>query len=156
MFTVDSNYQTKQYTSQYFASQLITQEWAQPGTGTHRVFAATSDITDPAGHVLVTAYSLLRPDRQWALMLINKDQMNSHEVQIVFQNAGEATQHFNGPVDRITFGSEQYQWHPAPLPTGGSADPDGPPSRSKISAGAGTAYTLPKASITVLRGKTSD
>ena len=156
MFTMDSNYQTKQYTSQYFASQLITQEWAQPGNGTHKVFAATSDITDPAGHVLVTAYSLLRPDGQWALMLINKDQMNSHEVQIVFQNAGEATQHFSGPVDRITFGSEQYQWHPAPLPTGGSADPDGPPSRSKISAAAGTAYTLPKASITVLRGKTSD
>jgi len=96
MFTMDSNYQTKQYTSQYFASQLITQEWAQPGNGTHKVFAATSDITDPAGHVLVTAYSLLRPDGQWALMLINKDQMNSHEVQIVFQNAGEATQHFSG------------------------------------------------------------
>src|SRR5947208_10986427 len=49
MFTVDSNYQIKQYTSQYFASQLITQEWAQPGNGTHKVFAATSDITDPAG-----------------------------------------------------------------------------------------------------------
>ncbi len=155
MFTVDSNYQIKQYTSQFFASQLITQEWAQPGNGTHKVFSATSDITEPAGHVLVTAYSLLRPDGQWALMLINKDQMNSHEAQIVFQN-GSAAQHFSGPIDRITFGSEQYQWHPSQLPTGGSADPDGPASKSRITAGAGTIYTLPKASITVLRGKTAD
>ena len=32
MFTTDSNFHIEQYTSQYFASQLITQEWAQPGT----------------------------------------------------------------------------------------------------------------------------
>ncbi len=31
MFTVDSKYQIQQPTSQYFASQLINQEWVQPG-----------------------------------------------------------------------------------------------------------------------------
>jgi hypothetical protein len=86
-------------------------------------------------------------------MLINKDQQNSHAPQISFQN-GSAAQHFTGAIDMITFGSEQYQWHPAPL--GGSADPDGPAVRSKITAVAGTTYTLPKASITVLRGRVAD
>ncbi len=150
MFTTDSNFHIEQYTSQYFASQLITQEWAQPGTSVHKVFPATSDISDPAGHILVTAYALLRPDGQWALMLINKDQINSHQAQIVFQHANTA-RHFAGVIDRITFGSEQYQWHPSL--TGGSADPDGPASKSEIKANAGTTYTLPKASITVLRGR---
>jgi NedA-like, galactose-binding domain len=150
MFTTDKDFHIQQYTSQYFASQLITQEWAQPGTSVHKVFPATSDITDPAGHLLVTAYALLRPDGQWALMLINKDQLNSHQARILFQDTNTA-RHFAGAIDRITFGSEQYQWHPTL--TGGSADPDGPASKSEIKAAAGTTYTLPKASITVLRGR---
>jgi hypothetical protein len=83
-------------------------------------------------------------------MLINKDQLNSHETKIVFHNA-EATLRFAGAIERITFGSDQYQWHPTS--TGGSADPDGPASKSKITADAQTTYTLPKASITVLRGR---
>ena len=61
MFTVDANYQIQQPTSQFFASQLITQEWAQPGSGAHRVFPAASDVVDGADHTLVTAYALSRP-----------------------------------------------------------------------------------------------
>jgi hypothetical protein len=73
MFTVDADYQVQQYTSQFFASQLINLEWVLPGGGEHRVFPATSDVRDPAGHVLVTAYALQRPDGQWSVMLVNKD-----------------------------------------------------------------------------------
>jgi F5/8 type C domain len=153
MFTVDKDFQIKQLTSQYFASQLITQEWVQPGSGIHKVFPATSDIADPAGHALVTAYAVLRPDSQWALMVVNKDQQNSHSIRINFQD-GDAAHHFAGSVDMITFGSEQYQWHPSP--TGGSADPDGPTARSKITAAAQTTYTLPKASVVILRGSVAD
>jgi len=36
---------------------------------------------------------------------------------------------------------------------GGHADPDGPPSKSTVDGGAEAHYQLPKASITVLRGK---
>ena len=114
------------------------------------MFRASSDITDPAGHILVTAYALLRPDGQWALMLINKDQLSAQDVRIVLQD-GTAGWHFAGEIDRITFGSEQYQWHPSL--TGGSADPDGPAFKSKVTAVPDTRYTLPKASITVLRGR---
>jgi hypothetical protein len=56
-------------------------------------------------------------------------------------------------VAMVTFGSEQYQWHSEPTSVnGGSADPDGPAARSTIQAGANTMFTLPKASVTVLRG----
>jgi hypothetical protein len=152
MFTVDTNYQPKQFTSQYFASQLITQEWAQPGNGVQNVFPAASDVTDPAGHLIVTAYALLRPDGQWALMVINKDQMSPRAVQIAFDN-GSGIKHFAGAVDVISFGTEQYQWRPAPAPGGGTADPDGPAVRSKITATPARSYTLPKASVTILRGR---
>jgi hypothetical protein len=151
MFAVDKDYQIKQPTSQYFASQLINLEWVQPGNGAHKVFPATSDIVDPAGHTLVTAYAVHRPDGQWALMIVNKDQENSHEVRLAFHDANANTDnHFAGQIDRITFGSEQYSWV-ANL-DGGSASPDGPAAKSQIASAPTTTYVLPKASVTVLRG----
>ncbi len=153
MFSVDSNYQIQQPVSQYFASQLINLEWAQPGNGKHTLFPAESDISDSAGHALVTAYAVLRPDGQWALMIVNKDQGNPHAVKIEFEGANDVESFFTGSVDVRTFGSEQYVWHPTPA--GGSADPDGPIARSTISADRNTTFTLPKASVTVIRGKTA-
>lgn len=151
MFTTTKDYEILQPTSQYFAAQMINLEWVQPGNGEHRVFPSTSDIEDAAGHTLVTSYALLRPDGQWSLMLVNKDQENPHTVKILFEDSPNGKDnHFQGPVDVVTFGSEQYQWHSDTK--GGTADPDGPPARSTIAADSGTAYLLPKASVTVIRG----
>jgi F5/8 type C domain len=150
MFRADANYKIQQPISQYFASQLINLEWVQPGDGEHRLFRAEGDIEDPAGHKLVTAYALQRPDGQTSLLLINKDQLNAHTVHLQF-SGGPAERYMSGPVQSVTFGSEQYQWHPSE--TGGNADPDGPAARSSISARSDTGYMLPKASMTVIRGK---
>jgi hypothetical protein len=153
-FSANANLQLQQPLSQFFASQLINLEWVQPGDGAHRLFPAASDIEDGAGHNLVTAYAALRPDQQWSLMLVNKDQENSHKVRIVFHDAKQNTDaSFAGPVDMISFGSTQYQWHPNV--NGGTADPDGPPSRSTVSVSPGSEFELPKASVTVLRGSLS-
>jgi hypothetical protein len=152
MFNVDKSEQIKQPVSQYFASQLINLEWAQPGNGKHQVFPASVDIDDPAGHKLVTAYAVKRPDGQWALMIVNKDQENSHSIRLAFHDASSNSNSlFAGPVDMITFGSAQYHWNPEP--NGGTANPDGPPVKSQVTAGPATTYTLPKASVTVLRGQ---
>jgi hypothetical protein len=152
MFNVDKNYQITQPIAQYFASQLINLEWVQPGNGKHRVFPATADVVDSAGHALVTAYAVQRPDGKWALMIVNKDQENDHSIRLVFHDANTNTDSlFTGPVDMITFGSAQYRWNPEP--NGGNANPDGPSAKSLITAGPTTTYTLPKASVTVLRGE---
>jgi hypothetical protein len=151
LFTVDKEFQIKQPTSQYFASQLINLEWAQPGNGKHQVFPAGADIVDPAGHLLVTAYAVQRPDGQWALMVINKDQENQHSIRVVFLDASKSRESaFSGSVEVVTFGSQQYHWNADP--TGGSANPDGPVARSQVTASAETVFPLPKASVTVLRG----
>jgi hypothetical protein len=153
MFMVDDHYQIKQRTAQFFAAQMLTQEWAQPGDAEHRQFLAASDVKDSDGNVLVTAYALQRPDGQWSLMLINKDHDNAHSIRISFRNQAAAAQRFAGPVTMITFGKTQYQWHPDRKR--GHADPDNPPERSTISASEKTQYNLPAASVTVLRGKIS-
>jgi hypothetical protein len=149
---VDKDFQIKGHLSQYFASQLITHEWAQPVDQPHRLFAvSTSDPPARLGQP-VTAYALLRPDGQWALLLVNRDHDRPHSVTITFRNGEEGSvQHFNGTVTQINFGSTQYQWHNRE--ENSYADPDGPPSHSTLIATDQTRYEIPKASIVVLRGR---
>jgi hypothetical protein len=152
MFTADENFQIKQATSQYFASRLINLEWVKPGDEIHRAYRASCDLQDGAGHALVSAYALERPDGQWSLMLVNRDQLSSHTVRVVFEDA-IAGQHgfFEHPVTMVTFGSEQYAWHADG--SNGHPEPDGPAVTSTVPGGAEALFTLPKASLTVLRAK---
>jgi hypothetical protein len=152
MFMVDKDYKIRSKTSQYFGAQLITQEWVEPSDAEHRLFRAASDVKDSAGHVLVTAYAVLRPDGQWSLLVINKDHENAHPVHIQFDDLdARPASAFAGQVIMVTFGKNQYRWHPNRKQ--GYADPAGPAARSAIAATADTVFTLPPASLTVLRGK---
>jgi hypothetical protein len=170
MFTVDINYQIQQPLSQFFVSQLINLEWVQPGSGEHRVFPAKGDVDDGAGHALVTAYAVKRPDGQWSVMAVNRDQQNAHRVRILFQDqTAQGASFLSGPVEISTFGKNQYQWHPAETrfmahsehageqpvvaTTKGTADPDGPVMHSRQTGGKDALYDLPAASVVVIRGK---
>jgi hypothetical protein len=84
-------------------------------------------------------------------MLVNRDETTPHTVRVVFQDA-KSKRHasFSGPVTFVSFGSEQYVWindgpnsHP---------DPDHPPVATLLQGPPAT-FTLPKASITVVRGR---
>jgi len=152
LFMVDEHYAIQQPTSQYFAAQMITQEWAQPIDKENVQYLATSDVRDDQGHTLVTAYALHRPDGQWSLMLINKDHDKAHPVRVLFQNSRDSKNAFYiDKVAEITFGKEQYQWHPDRKK--GHAEPDGPPKSLVVDGGEAAVYSLPAASVTVLRGR---
>ena len=169
MFTIDASYQIQQPLAQFFVAQLINLEWVQPGGSDHQVFAAKSDVQDGAGHALVTAYAVQRPDGTWALMAVNRDQQNAHRVRIVFDGPAQKANAFSGNVDISTFGSEQYQWHPAQTrfmahaesaaqhtivaSSEGWADPDGPILHATQKAARDSMYGLPAASVVVIRGK---
>jgi hypothetical protein len=172
MFTVDASYKIQQPLAQFFVAQLINLEWVQSGGGEHQVYSAKSDIDDGAGRELVTAYALKRPDGEWSLLVVNRDQENAHRVRIVFRGAvpgkPDSSAGFAGPVEFATFGSAQYKWNPprtrfmahaeiAAAPTvvaytNGTADPDGPILRSKPIGAKDTLYDLPAASVVVIRG----
>jgi hypothetical protein len=152
LFNVDADFQVKGRFAQYFASQLLTREWVQPVDATHRVFRASSDVRDATGNVLVTGYALERPDGTWSLLLINKDREKAHAVRIALHDAdGKSDRFLSGAVDVVSFGAEQYVWHAGGAK--GYADPDGPALRTNVRGDAKTEYLLPKASITVVRGK---
>jgi hypothetical protein len=152
-FVANEKLEIQQHSSQYFASQMINLEWVKHGAGLHELFPADADVRDDAGHVLLTAYAVKRPGGEWSLMLINKDPSNAHAVKIEFADAsGKQPKHFIGPVTMVTFGGEQYVWHPDG--TKSHADPDGPPVTKTLNGKSGEAVTLPKASVTVLRGRT--
>jgi hypothetical protein len=136
----------------------------QPVDAIHKLFKVTSDVKDKDGNILVTAYAVERPDGLWSVMLINKDQDNDHSVKVAFADAATGSRFFSGTVESVVFGAAEYQFHPDPVqPTGGRggrgaisghADPDGPPSKSTVTAASPeTQYQLPKSSIIVLRGK---
>jgi hypothetical protein len=152
MFLVDRDFRITNYNASYFAAQLINLEWVQPVDQMHKVYRAASDARDPFGNLLVTAYVVERPDGQWSLMLVNKDRERAHGVAIRFADAGgKPDRYFTGAVDRITFGADEYQWRPNGAD--GHADPDGPQAKSMVNGRKDAVYSLPKASITVLRGR---
>ncbi|MGA8288586.1 MAG: discoidin domain-containing protein [Acidobacteriaceae bacterium] len=138
------------YMAFYHAGRMINEEWVTHRTGMHHLYSVDVGIQDVAGNDLVTSYAVRRPDGHWALLLINKDRENAHAVRVAFAN-GDAAGYFLGAVRVVTFGSEQYVWHGADATA--HADPDLPPVVSSVDASAQTMFTLPKASVTVLRGE---
>ena len=171
MFTVDAGYKIQQPLAQFFVSQLINTEWAEMAGGEHQVYSAKSDVEDGASRDLVTAYALKRPDGQWSLLVVNRDQENAHRLRIEFRSVEGPAAALTGPVEMATFGSAQYKWNPprtrfvahadvAGGPTvvsytNGTADPDGPIVRTKQNVGKDTVYEFPAASVVVIRGKTA-
>jgi len=149
-FVSNEHYDIKGYTSPYFAAHMINLEWVQHRSGVHTMFQSSADIRDSEGNALVTSYAVHRPDGNWSLMLVNRDENNPHGVRVVFDDSGKSAS-FSGPVTFVTFGSEQYVWINDGLNS--HADPDNPPVATSVAANAGTTFTMPKASITVLRGK---
>jgi len=149
-YVADENLNIKTFTAQYHASRLINLEWVEHRAGEHKLYPASCDLKDEAGHTLVTAYAVTRPDGDWSLMVINKDQSNPHAVNIAFDGLGSSPKSFSGPIALITFGSDQYMWKSAGA--NGHPDPNNPPLTQTLPS-ATRSITLPKASVTILRGK---
>ena len=90
--------EVKGYTSPYFAAHMINLEWVQHRSGVHSMVPASVNIKDSDGNLLVTSYAVHRPDGNWSLMLVNRDESNPHTVRVVFEDAKSKT-------GRIFFGS---------------------------------------------------
>jgi len=133
----------------YYGARLLTQEWTQPGAGRHELYLATVDEPAQQDKSLITAYPVLRPDRLWALLVINKDPSNAHTVVVKFQNENDGSQsEFEGAVDLYQYSRKQYEL---------SADKEEPypirdlPPEHRTQRGA-TSFEVPAYSITVIRG----
>ena len=120
---------------------MINLEWVQHRSGVHQMFPSASGTED------VTSYAVHRPDGNWSLLLVNRNETEARAIRVAFADS-KGKRSFAGPVTMVTFGSEQYVWKAEGAKS--YADPDGPPVARVIQ---GSEFTLPKASVTVLRGK---
>ncbi len=147
------NYKVLGYPPQYLAAQVITKEWVQPIDAPHKQFKAASDVNDAAGNVMVTAYAVERPGRT-----VVGDAGQSRPVQ---RPRGESR---SSPERKgSTTATSQARWTASPSDrtsiSGIAKEPADMrtrtvhPSKSKVDGGAEQLYQLPKASITVLRGR---
>jgi hypothetical protein len=151
-FVANEKLEIRQYTAQYFASQLINLDWVKHGAGVHELYPALVDEKDDAGHELITAYAAKRPDGEWSLLLVNKDPSNPHEVSLAFDDGGNSSAaQFAGAVKVISFGQAEYVWHSAGAKS--YAEPDGPAKRSTVNWKSGDKILLPNASVTVVTGR---
>jgi F5/8 type C domain-containing protein len=149
-FISDNDYNINGYTAFYWAAHMINLEWVAHRSGVHHMFPSSTGIQDSEGNVLVTSYAVHRPDGNWSLMLVNRDETTPHPVRVVFEDS-KSTASFSGPVAFVTFGSEQYVWKNDGKNS--QADPDNPPTGTTVAGGPQATFVLPKASVTVLRGK---
>jgi hypothetical protein len=144
--------------STYYAAQLLTKEWTQPVSEQHEMFPVTlkeANNSAKAGvtRSAVTVYAVRRPDKQWAVLAINKDPKRATQLDVEF-NLPNAKQplSFVGQVDVIQFSRQQYAWH--------DDGPNGHPIRSfppaQFTREASPSYELPPYSLTILRGKIAD
>ncbi|MGB6725405.1 MAG: discoidin domain-containing protein [Terracidiphilus sp.] len=151
-FVAGPNLEIKQYTAQFFASQILNLDWVKHGGGIHQLYPASANLHDETGRDLITAYPVELPDGDWSLLIINKDPSNAHEVKIRFEKSGVDTgAQFEGTVKFVTFGAAEYVWHSSEGTS--HADPDGPPARGEVQWKDGQSFLLPEASMTVLVGK---
>ncbi|KAF5406862.1 MAG: hypothetical protein Udaeo2_30630 [Candidatus Udaeobacter sp.] len=139
--------------SAYHAAQLITKEWMQPTNETHEIFSVTITGQKQTSPRVITVYAVRRPDKQWALLAINKDPNRAARLTVQFKLPGTQRQvSFAGDVDVIQFSREQYVWH--------DDGPNGYPSRSlspaRFTRKASSLYDLPPYSLTILRGRLPD
>jgi hypothetical protein len=153
--------------STYYAAQLLTKEWMQPVGEQHEIFPVTTNETKSGAHRLlavasakagvtrptVTAYAVRRPDKQWALLAINKDPRRTAQLNVQFKTAtAQEPVTFVGQVAVIQFSRAQYAWR--------GDGPNGHPIRSlppaQFTREASPTYELPPYSLTVFRGKVRD
>jgi len=150
--------------SAYYAARLINKEWMQPTNETHEIFPVTVSETKESAHRItrpakaasspsVTVYAVHRPDKQWALLAINKHPNRTARLNVEFNTAAtKQPKSFVGQIQAIQFSRQQYIWH--------ADGPKGHPTRSfppaRLTLEASSTYELPPYSLTVLRGELPD
>ncbi len=139
--------------SAYYAAQLLAKEWMQPTNETHEIFPVTITHKKSTASPVISVYAVRRPDKQWALLAINKHPIRAVRLNVHF-NFPNAQQPigFVGEVEVIQFSRKQYAWR--------DDGPNGHPIRSlppaRFTQKASSFYDLPPYSLIVLRGKIAD
>lgn len=137
-------------TATYHGATMLTQQWAGNPTQPHRLYPVRVYLNAPDGHPPLTAYALHRPDRLWAVLLVNKDPERTLTAALRFTGLEPgAVSLLQGPCDIYQFSNAQYRWQA----DGANGRPalSNPPMRLARTARAPASVQLPPWSLTVIR-----
>lgn len=155
MFLADDAGHIRAALPTYQGARLLAQEWAQPLDRPHALYRASADLHDSAGQPTVTAYAVYRPDRQWGLLLINKDPRREQALQVRFRRPSQDSVAFlQDTLEILQYSPRQYRWH-AQEEKGHPIRND-PPVHFTLAGAASTRIVLPPFSMTVVRGRGPD
>jgi hypothetical protein len=144
LFGADDSHRIRRPVAAYWETRMLTRDWVLPGDGRHVLLAGSSTAHDAAGHELVRAYPLRRPDGRLSLLLLNLDPAHAYRVTLA-GSSGAASAPLDGPWTQEQLSRAQYGWHPAGA--AGHPGPDGPPATAQVAPG--TPVDLPPYSLTV-------
>jgi hypothetical protein len=149
LFVADDNRQIKSPLAAYHAARMLTQDWVSAADGLASIYSAASDLRNPRGEEMISAYPLFLEGGKWSLLVLNKDRTNAAAARIRFaSDSGADLGTLIGPLELAQYCPKQYVWHANGL--NGYAAPNDPPSH--ISVNSSDVVLLPAYSITVIRG----
>jgi len=143
LWTADPNGQARQPMPSFFTANLLTRNWGVGGHGVHRLLAtAIGGVTDGK----VAAFSLRRPDKRIAVMLINRSPDQAYRFELVGKSAKGEVASLLGPAQTWSYGPAQYAWS--------DQGPDSHPTRteppeSRMTDGGPVQLLVPADSIVV-------
>jgi len=110
LFGLNDNSMINYKTAAFYTTQMITHYWAQPADSLLKVYAAECNIKNRKNQSLVSTYSICTPSGKWSVMLINKDQHKTFNVEIKVKSASDKKIIPWRPTRLIQFDKEQYEW----------------------------------------------
>lgn len=132
--------------------EMVLNDWLRGAASEHSIQVAGSDIRNPAGLSLVTAYSQKDPGGKRAVLLVNKDPRMAWNVKVRVMNTQTGDlRAWRKPVEIVQYSRGQYVWKPGGET--GHATVNLRPKRGYILKPPGDGYSLPPYSLTVLREK---
>lgn len=151
LFLSDKTRHIRQPLPAFWSERMLTRDWAQSTSdGRHDIYAVLCQ--SHSKYASLSAYAVRRPDRQWAVLLINKNPHHVCKVRLRFRETRTYTlREYASPVEIVQYGPAQYRWHPNRAQ--GYASPDLPPVRRTLPASAARALSLPPYSLTVVTGQ---
>jgi hypothetical protein len=134
----------------FYGMKMLVQEWAEPVNAQHRIYPVeVRQGGEPCD--TVSAYAVQRPDRRWAVLLLNKSvkPLTLARLQLAGLDRSELPPS-DETVDIVQYSGKQYAWHADR--EDGHPVRSNPPERFGVKKqGEALSLVLPPMSLTVLR-----
>jgi hypothetical protein len=141
LLRADAAGQARDTLATWWAAWLINRVWLDSAGGPHQLLPVHADRDAPLG-----AYAVMRPDRRWAILLVNRDARRVLDVSIRVMRDEAAGA--NTPATAWQYSSREYAWRGAG--SAGRPSRSLPPERHPYPGGIPPAVALPPWSITVI------